>query len=247
MTLFDIAEKWQLSFQDPASPVMMELISFHNYVMVYITFILALVLWMLISIIFRFSKTKTIISHKFLIHGTLIETIWTITPALILVAIAFPSFKLLYLMDEVIDPSITIKVIAHQWYWSYEYSDYATLNDNSHIQFDSYMIPDSDLEEGDFRLLEVDNGIVVPVNTHVRLIITSADVLHSWAVPSLGVKLDAVPGRLNQTSFLAAREGTFYGQCSEICGSQHAFMPIKVEAVSLEKYFTYIDTWLNEE
>lgn len=247
MILFDIAENWQLSFQDPASPIMVELISFHNYVMIYITFIVILVLWLLFSIVFRFSKTNTIISHKFLIHGTLIETIWTVTPALVLVAIAFPSFKLLYLMDEVIDPSITIKVIAHQWYWSYEYSDYSTLNEESNIAFDSYMIPESDLEEGDFRLLEVDNGVVVPVDTHVRVIITSADVLHCWAVPSLGVKLDAVPGRLNQTSFLASREGVFYGQCSEICGSNHAFMPIKVESVNLEKYFTFIDLWLNEE
>lgn len=133
---------------------------------------------------------------------------------------------------------------SHQWYWSYEYSDYATINDNSQIQFDSYMIPDSDLSEGDFRLLEVDNSIVVPVNTHVRVIITAADVLHSWAVPSFGVKLDAVPGRLNQVSFLANREGVFYGQCSELCGTNHAFMPIKVDVVSLEEYFNYIDNAL---
>lgn len=242
--LYDIAENYQFLFQDPATPVMEELINFHNYVMIYISFIVALVLWMLCRIIVRFAKSKTAISHKFLIHGTLIELIWTITPALILVAIAFPSFKLLYLMDEVIDPAITIKVIGHQWYWSYEYSDYTTL-DGKDIEYDSYMIPDSDLEEGDFRLLEVDNQLVVPVNTHVRVIITAADVLHCWAVPSLGVKLDAVPGRLNQTSFLATREGLFYGQCSEICGANHAFMPIAIKVVNLEEYCAHIDSQLN--
>ena len=141
---------------------------------------------------------------------TLIELIWTITPAFILIAIAFPSFRLLYLLDEVISPTITIKVVGHQWYWSYEYSDYVTENGDS-IEFDSYMIPDSDLELGQFRLLEVDNKVIIPVDCHIRLIITSSDVLHSFAVPSLGVKLDACPGRLNQVSFLAERTGVFYG------------------------------------
>ena len=143
-------------------------------------------------------------------------------------------------MDEVVDPAITLKVIGHQWYWSYEYSDYAD-QDGSTINFDSYMIPTADLEVGQLRLLEVDEKVVVPANTHVRVIITSADVIHSWAVPSLGVKLDAVPGRLNQTGFLANRSGIFYGQCSEICGANHAFMPIVVEAVSLDEYCLYIN------
>lgn len=148
-------------------------------------------------------------------------------------------------MDEVIDPAVTVKVVGHQWYWSYEYSDYAT-QDGTSINFDSYMIPEGELETGDFRLLEVDNRLVVPVDTHVRVIVTAADVLHSWAVPSLGVKMDAVPGRLNQTSFLAYREGVFYGQCSEICGANHAFMPIVVEAVPVENYCTHIDSLLEE-
>ena len=242
---YDIVEPYQLGFQDPASPIMEEIINFHNYVCIYLAFVIFGVVWMLGNIILNFSKSKRIISHKYLIHGTLIEIIWTITPAVILVLIAFPSFKLLYLMDEVIDPAVTVKVVGHQWYWSYEYSDYAT-QDGTSINFDSYMIPEGELETGDFRLLEVDNRLVVPVDTHVRVIVTSADVLHSWAVPSLGVKMDAVPGRLNQTSFLAYREGIFYGQCSEICGANHAFMPIVVEAVPVENYCTHIDSLLEE-
>ena len=172
---------------------------------------------------------------------TLIELIWTITPALILIAIAFPSFRLLYLLDEVISPTITIKVVGHQWYWSYEYSDYVNESGES-IEFDSYMIPESDLELGQFRLLDVDNNVIVPVDTHIRLIVTGADVIHSWAVPSLGIKIDAVPGRLNQTSILAERTGVFYGQCSEICGVWHGFMPIAVEAVSVQDYLAWINS-----
>jgi len=172
---------------------------------------------------------------------TLIETVWTILPALILIAIAFPSFRLMYLLDEVINPTATIKITGSQWFWTYEYSDYITENGNS-IAFDSYMIPESDLELGQFRLLDVDNKMVVPVNTHIRLIVTSNDVIHSFAVPSLGIKLDCTPGRLNQTSFLIDRPGTFYGQCSEICGVWHGFMPITVEAVSMPQYISWLST-----
>lgn len=245
MFLFDSPEAWQLGFQDPASPVMDEIIKFHHTVMIYLCFVIAGVSWILIELIRNFTASKRLISHKYLIHGTTLEIIWTITPAIILVLIAFPSFKLIYLIDEVIDAAITIKVVGHQWYWSYEYSDYAD-QDGASIEFDSYMIPESDLETGDLRLLEVDNQLVVPTNTHVRCILTSADVIHSWAVPSLGVKLDCVPGRLNQTSFLAYREGVFYGQCSEICGANHAFMPIAVKAVSLDEYCNHIETLLND-
>ncbi len=242
---WDVSAPYQLGFQDSASPVMEGIINFHNYVMIYITFIIIGVYWVLSAIIVEYGKHKRVISHKFLTHGTTIEIIWTITPAIVLVLIAFPSFKLIYLMDEVIDPAITIKVIGHQWYWSYEYSDYAD-QDGTSIEFDSYMVPTQDLEAGQFRLLEVDNKILVPVNTHVRVIVTAADVIHSWCVPSLGVKIDAIPGRLNQTGFLANREGIFYGQCSEICGANHAFMPIVVESVSLDDYCIYIDNWLSE-
>lgn len=241
----DVAENFQLGFQDPASPIMEELINFHHYINTFLAFILVGVSYMLARILIRFSKTSKVISHKHLIHGTTLELIWTVTPALILLAIAFPSFKLLYLMDEVIDPAITIKAIGHQWYWSYEYSDYAD-QDGTSIAFDSYMVATSDLELGQFRLLEVDNRVIVPENTHIRVIVTSADVIHCWAIPSLGVKLDAMPGRLNQTGFLANRQGTFYGQCSEICGANHAFMPIVVESVSLPKYCAYIESLLQD-
>lgn len=238
---FDAAINYQLGFQDPSSPVMEEIINFHNYVMIYLTFITFTVSWIFADILYTYSSSNKIISHKYLVHGTWLEIIWTIAPAVILVFIAFPSFKLIYLLDEVIDAGITIKAIGHQWYWSYEYSDYAT-QDGKSIEFDSYMIPEEDLNIGDLRLLEVDNKVVVPTNTNIRVIITATDVLHCWAVPSLGVKLDAVPGRLNQTSFLANREGIYYGQCSEICGANHAFMPIVIEAVNLDAYCNYIST-----
>ena len=236
--VMDIAEEYQIGFQDAASPIMEGIVNFHNYLLIYMTFVIGLVLYMMVSIITKYSKGKRSISHKYLVHGTQIELVWTITPAIILMLIAFPSFQLLYLMDEVIEPGITIKVIGHQWYWSYEYSDYAP----AEISFDSYMVPESDLEVGGFRLAEVTNEVVVPVDTHVRVIVTAADVLHSWAVPALGVKVDAVPGRLNQTSFIALRPGEFIGFCSEICGAQHSFMPIVVKAVSVGEYSGYIKT-----
>ena len=170
------------------------------------------------------------------IEGTTIEIVWTIIPAVILVFIAFPSLQLLYSIDEVVDPSLTVKVIGHQWYWSYEYSDV----EGEAIEYDPYMIPTSDLDLGDLRLLEVDNRVVLPVNTHVRVIVSGADVIHSFAIPSLGVKVDAVPGRLNQAPLLINRPGVFYGQCSEICGSDHSFMPIVIEEVSQEKFINWI-------
>ncbi|RHW30146.1 cytochrome c oxidase subunit II [Neobacillus notoginsengisoli] len=190
---------------------------------------------------YNYNYNTSPIVHKYLNHGTLIELIWTITPALILTVIAFPSFRLLYLLDEVTSPTITIKVIGHQWYWSYEYSDYVTETGQS-VEFDSYMIPESDLELGQLRLLDVDNKMMIPVDCHIRLIVTGADVIHSFAVPSLGLKIDAIPGRLNQSSILAERTGSFYGQCSEICGVWHGFMPIVVEAVSVQDYLSWIDS-----
>ena len=234
--LLDLAEAYQLGFQDPSSPVMEGIINFYNYVFIYLTLVVIVVTWLLISIIRHFTKSTRAISHKHMIHGTTLEIVWTITPAVILMLIAFPSFQLLYLMDEVIEPGITIKVIGKQWYWTYEYSDYAP----TQIGFDSYMIPESDLKVGDFRLLETDNHVVVPVDTHVRIVATGADVIHCWAVPSLGVKIDCIPGRLNQTSFIATREGVFYGQCSEVCGANHAYMPIAVEAVSVDNYCSWV-------
>lgn len=158
---------------------------------------------------------------------------------MVLIVIAIPSFSLLYAQDEIIDPAITIKAIGHQWYWSYEYSDYATSDEGS-LTFDSYMVPETALNLGDLRLLEVDEHVVVPVNTHIRVVVTATDVLHSWAIPSLGIKMDAVPGRLNQLGMFINREGLFYGQCSEICGENHGFMPIVIEAVSLDNYISWL-------
>ena len=189
--LCDAPEPWQLGFQDAASPIMENIIFLHDQIMFILIIIIITVLWLII----RSLTTKHY--HRYLTDGTLIEVIWTLIPAGILVFIAFPSLKLLYLMDEVIDPALTIKAIGHQWYWSYEYSDYGT----DTIEFDSYMIPTSDLNTGDLRLLEVDNRIVVPIQTQVRVLVTGADVLHAFTVPSLSIKIDAVPGRLNQTSF----------------------------------------------
>jgi cytochrome c oxidase subunit 2 len=154
--------------------------------------------------------------------------------------VAVPSFALLYSIDEILDPAVTLKVVGHQWYWSYEYSDYSS-EDGETINFDSYMIPEDDLSDmGQLRLLEVDNRVILPINTHIRVIVTAADVLHCWGIPSFAMKVDACPGRLNQTSLFIKRAGTFYGQCSEICGVNHGFMPIVVEGVELEDYVTWI-------
>lgn len=213
----DVAEPWQIGFQDGASPGFDGIVALHDSILFYLVLILVSVLWILFSIITNFNSSKNSIVYKYLNHGTMLELIWTVTPALVLVAIAFPSFKLLYTLDEVIEPALTIKVTGNQWFWSLEYSDMLSESGES-IEFTSYMIPESDLEVGQFRLLDTDNHIIVPVNTHIRFIVTSVDVIHNFAVPSLGLKIDATPGRLNQTSALIDRPGLFYGQCSEICG-----------------------------
>ena len=241
-TIFnDAPQPFQIGFQDSAAPGFTGIVELHNTIFFYLVVISVAVFWVLISTVYYFNSTRSAIVHKYLNHGTLLELIWTVSPAFILIAIAFPSFRLLYLLHEVISPTITIKVVGHQWYWSYEYSDYVTESGDP-IEFDSYMIPESDLELGQFRLLDVDNRIFIPVDTHIRLIVTGSDVLHSFAVPSFGVKIDAVPGRLNQSSILAERTGTFYGQCSEICGVYHGFMPIVVEAVSVQDYLAWVDS-----
>ena len=237
----DSPEPWQLGFQDSASPGFTGIVELHNNIFFYLVVISILVFWMLGSTIYNYNSNKTKISHKYLVHGTIIEVVWTILPAVVLLAIAIPSFRLLYILDELILPTITIKVTGHQWYWSFEYSDYETESGDA-IEFDSYMVPESDLELGQYRLLAVDNPVVVPENTHVRLIVTGADVLHDYAVPALGIKIDATPGRLNQTSLLAERIGTFYGQCSELCGVWHGFMPTVVESVSVGDYLAWVDS-----
>jgi len=233
----DAPEPWQLSFQDGASPSYEGIVELHDQIMFYLVIILLGVSWVLSSVILNFNSNNNKIVHKYHNHGTLIELIWTITPALVLIAIAFPSFKLLYLMDEVIDPAMTIKALGHQWYWSYEYSDFVN-EDGESIEFDSYLVPTDELEEGHLRLLEVDNRVIMPELTHTRFVVAGADVIHSYACPSLGIKCDAYPGRLNQVSVLINREGTFYGQCSEICGILHSSMPIVIESVSIEKFLS---------
>lgn len=235
----DAPEPFQIGFQDGASPGFSGIVALHDSIFFYLVLISVGVFWMLFSIMANFSIRNNPITMKYVTHGTLIELVWTISPALILIAIAFPSFKLLYMLDEVISPALTVKVTGNQWFWSYEYSDFLK-EDGDAIEFDSYLIPDSDLEIGQFRNLDVDNRVVIPVNTHVRFIVTSRDVLHNFAAPSLGLKIDGVPGRLNQTSVILKRTGLFYGQCSEICGQYHGFMPIVIEGVEPENFLVWL-------
>lgn len=220
----------QWGFQDAASPLMEQLIFFHDHAMLILVMIVSLVGYAFVGLI------NNSFTCRYLLEGQEIETIWTILPAIVLVFLALPSLRLLYLLDEINDPVLTIKAIGHQWYWSYEYSDF--LN----IEFDSYIVPSSDLEFGDYRLLEVDHRTVVPYRVNIRILVTAADVLHSWTVPSLGVKADAVPGRLNQLSFFINHAGIFYGQCSEICGANHSFIPIVIEAVNIETFISWVKT-----
>lgn len=241
-TFLDAAENWQIGFQDPATPVMEGIMNFHNDIMYFLIVIATFVTYLLVRCLQLYYYKKHPIPLKF-VHGTTIEIIWTIIPAVVLMFIAIPSFALLYSIDEIIDPSLTIKIIGHQWYWSYEYglNDPYSIDSNEDIMaFDSYMIPESDLTKGALRLLETDRRLVLPEKTHIRCIITSTDVLHSWAVPSFGIKVDACPGRLNQASLYIKRSGVFYGQCSEICGINHGFMPIVVEVTSQDKFIQYI-------
>nr|YP_002519810.1 cytochrome c oxidase subunit II [Thylacinus cynocephalus]ACK57328.1 cytochrome c oxidase subunit II [Thylacinus cynocephalus]ACK57341.1 cytochrome c oxidase subunit II [Thylacinus cynocephalus]ATD52291.1 cytochrome c oxidase subunit II [Thylacinus cynocephalus]ATD52317.1 cytochrome c oxidase subunit II [Thylacinus cynocephalus]ATD52356.1 cytochrome c oxidase subunit II [Thylacinus cynocephalus] len=214
----------QLGLQDATSPIMEELMYFHDHTLMIVFLISSLVLYVLLLML------TTKLTHTSTMDAQEVETIWTIMPAVILVLIALPSLRILYMMDEIFNPYITVKAIGHQWYWSYEYTDYDNLS------FDSYMVPTQDLLPGQFRLLEVDNRMVLPMELPIRMLISSEDVLHAWAVPSLGLKADAVPGRLNQATLTSTRPGVYYGQCSEICGSNHSFMPIVLEMTTL-KYF----------
>nr|UJG45152.1 cytochrome c oxidase subunit II [Leptopeza flavipes] len=222
-----------LGLQDSSSPLMEQLIFFHDHVMLILIMITILVGYLMGMLC---SNSYT---NRFLLHGQTIEVIWTILPAIVLLFIALPSLRLLYLLDEINEPIITLKSIGHQWYWSYEYSDF--LN----IEFDSYMIPTNELSNNSFRLLDVDNRIVLPMNNQIRILITAADVIHSWTVPALGVKIDGTPGRLNQTNFSINRPGLFYGQCSEICGANHSFMPIVIESIPVNNFIKWISSMSN--
>nr|AIY61700.1 cytochrome c oxidase subunit 2 [Promirotermes redundans]QOE88766.1 cytochrome c oxidase subunit II [Promirotermes sp. Pmx449]URH16595.1 cytochrome c oxidase subunit II [Promirotermes redundans] len=217
-----------LTLQDSASPVMEQLIFFHDHALMIMLMIITVVFYTMISII----QNKQ--TSRFILEGQMIETVWTIAPAIILVFIAIPSLRLLYLMDEIHNPVMTLKAVGHQWYWSYEYSDFTKL------EFDSYMVQQEDQQIDTFRLLDTDNRVVLPMNSPIRMIVTAADVLHSWTVPSLGVKTDATPGRLNQVSFSINRPGLLYGQCSEICGANHSFMPIVIESVSTNQFINWV-------
>nr|ACG63728.1 cytochrome oxidase subunit II [Bembidion minimum]ACG63729.1 cytochrome oxidase subunit II [Bembidion minimum]ACG63730.1 cytochrome oxidase subunit II [Bembidion minimum]ACG63731.1 cytochrome oxidase subunit II [Bembidion minimum]ACG63732.1 cytochrome oxidase subunit II [Bembidion minimum] len=222
-----------LNLQDSASPLMEQLMFFHDHTLMILTMITMLVGYLMITLFFN----KLI--NRYLLEGQTIEVIWTILPAITLIFIALPSLRLLYLLDEINNPSITLKSIGHQWYWSYEYSDF------NKLEFDSYMIPMNEMNLNGFRLLDVDNRVVLPFNTQIRVLVTATDVLHSWAIPSMGVKIDATPGRLNQTNFFMNRSGYFYGQCSEICGANHSFMPIVIESVPTNTFIKWISS-MNE-
>nr|YP_010401672.1 cytochrome c oxidase subunit II [Symphoromyia crassicornis]UQU69095.1 cytochrome c oxidase subunit 2 [Symphoromyia crassicornis] len=217
-----------LGLQDSASPLMEQLIFFHDHTLLILIMITILVGYLMFMLFFNKY------TNRFLLHGQTIEVIWTILPAIVLMFIALPSLRLLYLLDEINEPVITLKAIGHQWYWSYEYSDFIDL------EFDAYMVPTTDLNLDGFRLLDVDNRTVLPMNSQIRILITAADVIHSWTIPALGVKVDATPGRLNQTSFFINRPGLFYGQCSEICGANHSFMPIIIESIPINHFIKWI-------
>nr|YP_009551273.1 cytochrome c oxidase subunit II [Ceratophyllus wui]QAA12288.1 cytochrome c oxidase subunit II [Ceratophyllus wui] len=217
-----------MNLQNSSSPLMEQLMFFHNHSMLIIILITILVGYLMSSLFFNK------FTNRLLMESQNIEIIWTILPAFMLIFIALPSLRLLYLLDDLNKPLITLKTIGHQWYWSYEYSDF------NNLEFDSYMIPSEELMTNNFRLLDVDNRTILPFNSQIRILITATDVLHSWTVPSLGVKVDATPGRLNQSNFFINRPGLFFGQCSEICGANHSFMPIVIESISTNSFIKWI-------
>nr|QKE61482.1 cytochrome oxidase subunit II [Dipseliopoda sp. AJB-2020]QKE61484.1 cytochrome oxidase subunit II [Dipseliopoda sp. AJB-2020] len=220
-----------LNLQDSSSSLMEQLIMFHDHSLMIIIMITIFIMYIMLNLFFNK------FNNRLLLHGQLIESIWTIIPSIILLFIAMPSLRLLYLLDEIINPSITLKAIGNQWYWKYEYSDF------KNIEFDSYMIPKNSMNLHDFRLLDVDNRIILPMNSKIRLLVTSMDVIHSWTIPSLGMKIDGTPGRLNQINFSINRPGLFFGQCSEICGANHSFMPIVIESIMPNFFIKWINNF----
>nr|YP_010626530.1 cytochrome c oxidase subunit II [Anurida maritima]WBK17671.1 cytochrome c oxidase subunit II [Anurida maritima] len=218
-----------LSFQNACSPLMEELIFFHDHVMTILILITVIISYTMMST----SLTNQI--NKIMIESQPLELFWTIMPTFILIFIGTPSIRLLYMLDEVFNPLLTIKVMGHQWYWSYEYSDFTD------IEFDSFMKPEPSPDS--FRLLDVDSRLILPFNSQIRALISAADVIHSWTVPSLGVKVDAIPGRLNQLNFMLNRPGLYFGQCSEICGANHSFMPIVLESIHPNKFIHWMKTF----
>lgn len=232
MAWADRPHEWQLGMQESVTPTHDRLDDLHNLLLVIITLIAIFVLALLVYVCLRFRASKNPVPSK-TSHNTLLEIVWTGVPVLILVVIAIPSFKLLYFADKAVEPDMTVKVQAHQWYWSYEYPD-------QQIAFDSNLIPESDLQEGQLRLLDVDNRLVVPVGKKVQVLVTTSDVMHSFFIPSFGVQIYGTPGRINETWFQVEKAGVYYGQCNQICGLNHSFMPIVVQAMEQAEY----DAWL---
>nr|AWC08287.1 cytochrome oxidase subunit II [Ctenocephalides felis]AYA72045.1 cytochrome c oxidase subunit II [Ctenocephalides felis felis]AYA72091.1 cytochrome c oxidase subunit II [Ctenocephalides felis felis] len=218
------------NLQNSNSPLMEQLMFFHNHSMLIILLITILVSYIMSSLFYNK------LYNRYLLESQNIEIIWTILPAFMLIFIALPSLRLLYLLDDSNSPLISLKAIGHQWYWSYEYTDF------NNISFDSYMIPSNELNLNSFRLLDVDNRIILPINSQIRILITATDVLHSWTIPSLGIKIDATPGRLNQSNFMMNRPGLYFGQCSEICGANHSFMPIVIESILINSFIKWISS-----
>ena len=228
------SEPWQMWFQPAASPVMERIIEFHNFIFIIEVLIVVLVLVLMGYIIIRFNAKSNPVPSK-TTHNTILEVAWTAVPLLLVIIIAVPSLKLLYYADRIEEGEMTLKVIGNQWYWSYEYPDHGA------FAFDSIIIEDENLEPGQPRLLSVDNSVVLPAETNIRLLFTSADVIHNWAVPSLGLKLDAVPGRVNESWVRINSEGDYYGMCSELCGVNHGFMPVHIKAVSKADFAAWVE------
>ena len=230
---------WQMGLQPAATPLMQSIDSLHDILLVITTLITLFVLGLLLYVMWRFRESRNPTPTR-TTHNTVVEVLWTVIPVVILVLIAIPSFKLLYYSDTIPEADLTVKAIGHQWYWSYEYPDHGDLT------FDATILADDELKPGQPRLLSVDNRIVVPVDKVVRVQVTADDVLHAWAVPAFGVKVDGVPGRLNEVWFKAERTGVYYGQCSELCGVNHGFMPIRVDVVSEQEFNAWI-SWAKKE
>lgn len=226
---------WQKNLQEEGSPIMIGIRDLHDQIMYYLLIIIIFVTYLLIKNIITYKKGINI-NSKDLNHSTIVEFIWTIIPAIILILIAIPSLKLMYSIDEVVKPLITLKVQGNQWYWTYNIVDTIGLN----IEFTSYPKPTEDLKIGELRLLEVDNRVVLPILIPIRVLITASDVMHAWAIPSLGIKIDAIPGRINHGLIYILREGLYYGQCSELCGQGHAYMPIAIEGVKISNYINWL-------
>lgn len=236
----DSAVSNQLGFQEPATTAMEGIVLFNFHLLFVIISIVVFVGWLLLVVLTNFSEMSNSSAKEFN-HSTVLEIIWTCVPTFILLSLAYPSFSLLYSFDEIVAPHLTFKILGHQWFWSYESSDFNSCSTQQNLKFSCYMLTDEYLQKnsaGFFRLLETNKRVVLPTNTHLRLLITSVDVLHSWSIPSFGVKVDACPGRLNQANLFIKRFGLFFGQCSEICGVNHGFMPVAVLAVPSSQFYT---------